>query len=61
MSWRTCRRIFEVEFFAESPPDKSRVLEFSKLEYEEDGFLIMEVEARPPGGYPELRHLGVNI
>ena len=32
-------RIFEVEFFAESPPDQSRVLEFSKLEYDEDRFL----------------------
>ena len=32
-------KIFEVEFFAGNPPNQSRVLEFSKLEYDEDEFL----------------------
>ena len=58
-------RIFEVEYFAESPPDQSHVLELPKLEYDEDGFLSwegripIEAEAQPPEGYPELRQLGL--
>ena len=28
-------KIYEVEFFAESSPDQNRVLEFSKLKYDE--------------------------